>query len=116
MSRRARGNGNGSNGLIEKLKNAPEWAKNAVAIGAVVLSILGVRLDVSNLRTEQDRLDARQNTLGEKAEINQDRIDLLEDDIAKTDRKANRAAQFVRDIQKDLDRILEAIRSDDDSP
>lgn len=100
----------------DRLKNAPEWAKNAVAIGAVVLTILGVRLDVSNLRGEQDRLQARQRALAEKAEINQDRIDLLESDIAKTDRKANQAAKFVRDIQKDLDRILEAIRSDNDTP
>lgn len=111
---RERKNGNGPlGGLLDRLKNAPEWAKNAVAIGAVVLTILGVRMDVSNLRAEQDDLATRQRTLSTKAEVNQDRIDTLEDDIEKTDRKANRAAQFVRDIQKDLDKILRAIRTNE---
>jgi chromosome segregation ATPase len=110
MSARRR-DGNGAASLFEKLKSAPEWAKNAAAIGAVVLAVLGVRMDVSNLRSDQDVLDARQDRIAERVASNEAQIEGLNRDLDRTDRKATNVRAYVKDIQQDLDEILEAIQA-----
>lgn len=104
-------------GIVDRLKNAPEWAKNAVAIGAVVLTILGVRLEVWNLRGDQNVLGERQDRQAGRLNQQEIRLDRQRDEIEKNDEQIREQRQFSLDIQKDLDRILEAIRGRrDDSP
>lgn len=113
--RRRKENGNGRLGkLFDRFRDAPEWMKNALAFGAVLVLVLGIRGDIANI-------DARQDRQAERLDRQEIRIDnqaaALRDhdrEIAQNDRQIQQQRQFSTDIDKDLQRILEAIRRVDE--